>query len=265
MGCSLLAAGCSRSPVVRLPQLPDAGVVRACPLPPSPDALSVVLGRFPGGRSSPAGGGAGDRLLAGYLAELARAGPRTRPDLFPSGDHLVAYLVDAHVAWAIALAENAGMAGLDVSALRDVGFPLDGGTATLRGLEVELAERAPREPRLALFLNPGWQGGPPLPESAIEGESLGWQVARQAQRCGSRFWALDFAARRLTVSGFSRMMWGLPEAGAARWRALLELVPPPAAMRGAVVSACGAALERCVVDVAPIDRSRLFRPGPRSP
>src|SRR5664280_2491147 len=100
---------------------------------------------------------------AAAAAALAGAGPHTRPDLFPSGDHALAYLADAHIAWMIALGEDPGTAGLDVRELRDVKVPLDGGTTTLRGLEAELARRAPYEPRLALFLNPGWRSGPPLP------------------------------------------------------------------------------------------------------
>jgi hypothetical protein len=58
-------------------------------------------------------------------------------------------------------------------------------------------------------------------------------------------------------------MWGLPEAPLARARRLLELVPPPAAMRDAVTAACGASLERCTLGVAPIDSGRMFAPALR--
>ena len=224
-----------------------------------------MLALFPGGRPGTAWSADAGRVLEAYLAALAGAGPRTRPDLFPSGNHALAYLVNAHVGWTIFLGEDGGMAGLDVRKLRDVRVPLDGGTTTLRGLEAEIGRRAPYEPRLALFLNPGWRGGAPLPDAALDGDAWAWQLARQAHRCGdSGFWALDPAARRLTVSAFAAEMWGLPEAPMNRARRLLELVPPPAPMRAAMTAACGASLERCTLAVAPIDSSRLLTPAPRS-
>ena len=263
-GCGLLAAGCNRAPAFRLPPLAGTAPGWRSALPATHEPLTAVLALVSGGGPGTAWGPNAARVLDGYLAALSGAGPRTRPDLFPSGDHALAYLVDAHVAWTIALGENGGLAGLNVSELRDVRVPLDGGTTTLRGLEAELSRRAPYEPRLALFLNPGWRGGPPLPDGALEGDALGWQLARQARRCGdSGFWAFDPAARRLTVSAFATGMWGLPDAPLARTRRLLELVPPPAAMRAAVTAACGLSLERCTLAAAPVDSGRLLSPAPR--
>ncbi len=260
----LLAVGCTRAPAFRLPPLAAAAPEWRPALPATHEPLSAVLALFPGGRPGTSWGADGARVLDAYLAALAGAGPRTRPDLFPSGDDALAYFADAHVAWTIALGEDPARAGLDVGALRNVRFPLDGGTTTLRGLEDELSRRAPYEPRLALFLNPGWRGGPPLPDGALDGDACRWQLARQAQRCAdSGFWAFDPAARRLTVSAFAAEMWGLPEAPVARTRRLLELVPPPAAVRDAVTASCGASLERCTLAVAPFDSGRLLTPPPR--
>ncbi|HQT95809.1 MAG TPA: hypothetical protein PK435_14350 [Thermoanaerobaculaceae bacterium] len=262
--CGPLAAGCTRAPAFRLRPLAAAAPEWRPALPATHEPLTAVLALFPGGRPGTAWSAGAGRVLDAYLAALAGAGPRTRPDLFPSGDHALAYLADAHVAWTIALGENGGTAGLDVRELRDLRVPLDGGTTTLRGLEAELARRAPYEPRLALFLNPGWRGGPPLPDGALDGDAFRWQLARQARRCGdSGFWAFDPVAHRLTVSAFAAEMWGLPEAPLIRARRLLELVPPPAAMRDAVTAACGASLERCTLAVAPIDSSRLLMPAPQ--
>ncbi len=263
-GCGLLASGCSRGAAFRLPQ-PVATTPEWRPaLPATHEPLSAVLALFPGGRPGTSWAVGAGHVLDAYLVALAGAGPRSRPDLFPPGDHALAYLVDAHVAWTIALGVDPGRARLDVSALRDVRFPLDRGTTTLRGLEAEIARRAPHEPRLALFLNPGWRGGPPLPDGALDGAAFDWELARQAQRCGDGgFWAFEPGARRLWVSAFAAGMWGLPEAPVARTRLLLDLVPPPAAMRGAVTAACGASLERCTLAVAPIDSSRLFMAASR--
>ena len=122
--------------------------------------------------------------LPGYLASLAARGPASRPELFPSPEYVLAYLVNAHVAWTIALGEDPEFARLDVAAVRELPFPVDGRIDQPEGLDGEIARRAPWEPRLALFLNPGWRGGPPLPETALDGHSLGWQLADHAALCG---------------------------------------------------------------------------------
>jgi hypothetical protein len=260
-GCTLWTAGCDRAPVVRLPAFPTRVGGWASSLPPTHEPLSALLTWFPGGQPGTAWGAGGHRVLDSYLAALARTGPRTRPDLFPSDDHVLAYLVDAHIAWMIALSEYFASASITVRELRDVSFPLDCDTTTLHDLEAEIARRAPYEPRLALFLNPGWRGGPPLPECALRGDLFDWQLTRQAQRCGAGgFWAFDAGARRLTVSSFVQEMWGLPDDPLLRVRTLLDLVPPPAAMRNAVVAACGASLDRCTLTMAAIDPGRLLTP-----
>jgi hypothetical protein len=253
----LAAAACGRvevqpgtSPLAALASLGLEAPAGAAP-------LSAVLARV---QTDPAAAGVRGALDA-YLSALARTGPRTRPGLFPTDADALAYLADAHMAWTIALGERRDLARLDPAALRGIRFPLDGRTATLREIAAELQRRAPFEARLALFLNPGWKGGAPLPESALEGPSLEWQLARHAARCGGAgFWALDAGAHRLAVSAVSASMWGLPEAPVARARRLLDLVPPPAALAGAIAAVCGASLERCTIVSAPLDTARLFGP-----
>jgi len=204
-------------------------------------------------------------MLAGSLAELARFGPISTPELFPTEAHVLAYLADAHAAWTIALGEAPKLRKLGVGALREVPFPLDGRMSTLATLAGEVARRAPWEPRLALLLNPGWRGGPPLPASALEGHSLDWQLASHAEICGRTldFWNLDRERRVVKVSAFTDFMWGLPAEQPARVRKLLDLVPPPGQLRQAILATCGLSLQRCTVASTGFDVARLFEPDTR--
>jgi hypothetical protein len=204
-------------------------------------------------------------VFAGYLAALAHHGPVSTPELFPSTAHVLAYLVNAHAAWTIALGEAQKLRKLGVGALREVPFPLDGRMSTLATLAGEVARYAPWEPRLSLFLNPGWQGGPPLPTSALEGHSLDWQLASHAGLCGRTpgFWNLDRGRSVVSVSAFTDSMWGLPVEQPARMRKLLDLVPPPGRLRQAILATCGPSLQRCTLASIACDRSRLFEAGPR--
>ena len=164
------------------------------------------------------------------------------------------------MAWALALGHTDRLSKQGVDRLREEPITVDGRTTCLRGLMEEIAWRAPWEPRLALFLNAGWRGGPPFPTSAVEGRSLDWQLSLQAERCGrsSGFWTLDAPGRRIGVSAYTEVMWGLPPAQPARARRLLDLVPPPGTVKEAIFAACGASLQRCAVTLTPVDAARLF-------
>jgi hypothetical protein len=224
-----------------------------------------VLGAFAGAGTASARNTVRQDILAGYLVAIESFGPTSTPELFPSDTHVLAYLVNAHVGWTITLGEAHRFRKLDVDALRGMPFPLDRRTSTLAALEAEIARRAPSEPRLALLLNPGWKGGPPLPASALEGHSLDWQLAAHAALCGSTpgFWDLDRERRILKVSAFTDFMWGLPAEQPARARRLLELVPPPDPLRNAVRATCGPSLVRCTVASVAPDHGRLFETGLR--
>jgi hypothetical protein len=200
--------------------------------------------------------------LDAYLATIAHGGPRTNPELFPSASDALAYLVDAHIAWTLALGHAPPFAALDVAALQRAPITVGGETTTLERLTGEIWLRAQHEPRLRLWLNPGWKGGPPLPPSAVEGEALAWQLSRQAERCGAApgFWALDGNAKRLAVSAYAASMWGLPDALPERTRRLLDLVPPPPALREAIIATCTEGLQRCSIVSTPFDQSRKWRP-----
>lgn len=262
LACALLPACSAPSapPNVPLPLTPEWWVA----VPPlAHDSLSAVLGAA--AVEDRAGWDAGRQAtLDAYLATIARGGPSTNPELFPSPDHVLAYFVNAHIAWALALSHAPSLAGRDVSALQREPLTVGGAASSLEQLVGEIWLRAPLEPRLRLWLNPGWRGGPELPPSAVEGHAIDWQLADQAQRCGRApgFWAFDHADMRVTVSSFTALMWGLPDAPQPRTRRLLDLVPPPAELREAILAACGGGLQRCAIVVVPFDYGRKWLPRP---
>ncbi len=233
--------------------------------PATHEALSTVLAAMGEHEGRREWSGARDLVLTWYLSALARSGPGTAPELFPTEADRLAYALNAHVAWAVALGEKPALRRKDVWALRQVSFPLDGATSTLAGLEAEVAALAPFEPRVVLLLNPGWRGGPPLPHGSIEARSLEFQIATQARVCGARdgFWQFDATRRIVAVSAFTDFMWELPTDRHERVRRLLELVPPPEHLAGEIVATCGATLLRCSIASAPFDTSRLIEPGRR--
>ena len=256
---------CASPPASPGPALPLVSPWWLPAVPATHDPLSTVLASLAASGPNLGWDGARQEVLSGYLSVLARRGPLSAPELFPTDAHVLAYLVNAHVAWTVALGRSERLRRRDVVALREVPFPLDGRTTTLAELTGEISRRAPFEPRVGLFLNPGWRGGPPLPRSALEGHSLEWQLAAHAALCGSTpgFWELDRERRAVKVSGFADFMWGLPEAQPARARRLVELVPPPAPLHQAMAATCGSSLQRCTVASSGIDGSRLLEAATR--
>jgi hypothetical protein len=259
-----LAPACVRPPAPVGPPLPLVPPSWLPAVPATHDPLSAVLGALGVPEPDRVRDGARMEVFSGYLEALAYSGPRTTPELFPSQPYVAAYLVNAHVAWTIALGESPGLRTRPTRDLHEIPFPVDGRTSTLATLEGEIARRAPFEPRFALFLNPGWKGGPPLPDSALEGHSLEWQLAAHAALCGRTpgFWGLDRRRKIVKISAFTELMWGLPEAQPARARHLLDLVSPPPQLSDAIVATCGPSLLRCTVTTVPFDRARLFAAGP---
>jgi hypothetical protein len=262
-GLSVLAA-CTRTPSAVGPPLPLAQPAWLPAVPATHDVLSTVLASMRTYGPNHEWSGARNQLFANYLSAIAQNGPTATPALFPTDDDALAYAIDAHVAWVIALGETPALRSRDVGTLRDAAFPLDGKTATLAQLEDEIAARAPFEPRAALFLNSGWRGGPPLPGAAVEARSLGFQLATQARMCGQApgFWSLDRAHRSIRVTSFTRFMWGLPTEQPQRTRRLLQLVPPPPDVEAAIFATCGESLLGCSITSTLFDTSRLIEPTP---
>jgi hypothetical protein len=197
-----------------------------------------------------------------YLGAIAEGGPGSDRAFFPGEADALAFFVNAHIAWTLVLGSDARLADASVTDLRVTSFPLAGGTMTLAGLVGEVWRRGPHEPRLLLFLNPGWKGGPPLPLSALEGHSLSWQLDEHARRCGAvpGFWILDRAHGTLALSAVADLMWALPADTVGRFRAVLDLVPPPPELHAAIQETCGASLQHCCLVLTPLDQSRLLQP-----
>ena len=240
---------------VHLPLVHSTALAPTTPL--SYPLLSQVLARFAAEPTALATQRARN-LLSTHLARLAQLGPSTRPESFPREEETIAYLVNAHMAWTVALTAEPGLAQLPVAELRTIPFPLDGRRTTLASLAQEILARAPAEPRLVLFLNPGLAEGPPLPPWPLEGHSLAWQLERHAHRCGAQpsFWRLDEARRELAAGAFTAFMPGLPATAHQRAARLLELVPPPPPLYARIVAVCGPTLQRCTHTVSPLPSTR---------
>jgi hypothetical protein len=261
--CSAPPAQTAPSPMPTFPQ-PPASELTLPSAPPTDPQLSSALEAIVKAGPPQSWNQQRRDLFRGYLATLAACGPASRPELFLSPQYVLAYLVNAHVAWTIALASAPEFAKLNLAAVRELPITVDGTTTSLRGLTDEIARRAPFEPRLGLFLNPGWRGVPPLPETALVGHTFDWQLADHAKLVGRTpgFWELDPGRKVLKVSSFASLMWGLPDARPARIRKVFELVPPPDKLRWDILAYCGISLSGCSVSFLPIDEARLWAASP---
>jgi hypothetical protein len=257
--CSFPPARTEPPPMPTLPQ-PPASELTLPSAPPTDLQLSSALEAIVNVGSPRTWTQQRQDHFRGYLVTLAARGPAGRPELFPSPEYVLAYLVNAHVAWTIALASAPEVAKLGLAAVREFPITVDGRSRSLRDLTDEIARRAPFEPRLGLFLNPGWRGVPPLPKAALAGHALAWQLADHAKLAGRTpgFWELDPGRKVLKVSSFSNSMWGLPDAGPARIRKVFELVPPPEKLRWDILAYCGISLSGCSVSFLPINQTRLW-------
>lgn len=255
--CLVATTACERRPTraVRLP-LNSPWWQPAVPMTHAP--LSAVLaGGFPlpGQDLDPRR----LQVLREYLAVLADGGPETTPELFPDQAHVIAYYLNAHMAWAHALGASPDLRTGSVGDLENMPVRLDRRTTTLREIAARAIQASVGEPRTALFLNPGLRGGPHLPPSAVEGYSLAWQLAEQGRRAGSApgFWGLDEGARQVRVSAVVEELPSLPTEARLRARRALDLLPPPEPLRGRILATCGEQLGRCTVSWAPVDRVRV--------
>lgn len=226
---------------VRLPDPPPS-------LPPGPFQHAALSSALAAG-AGPAERTEASRRLRSYLATIATVGPRSHPELFPGAEDVLAYLVNAHLAWATELNAAPELAGVAPDLRRRIRLPLDGERWSLAALEGEIGRRAPAEPRLGLWLDTGAPGRPPRPPAALEGHAFGFLIDLQARRCGAEpgAWVLDAEVRRLAVAAYATRLAGLPDDAVQRARRLLDVVPPPVGLRQQILDVCGSALQRCQI------------------
>ena len=193
-------------------------------------------------------------MLARYLATLATFGPTSTPELFTCETDRLAYFINAHIAWTLALHDAGGLAPAGRRDIRRARVPLDRGESSLEAIEQQLLLEAAGQPRIILCLNPGLPGGPPLPAAALAGHAFDWQLGDHSLRCGRSpgFWELSDDPPGLRVSGFTEYIPGLPEQRPARMQRLLDLIPPPPEVLAAIADRCGDTLSRCELGLVPL-------------
>jgi hypothetical protein len=145
-----------------------------------------------------------------YLAALARTSPDTRPELFPTRAHELAYWLNAYNAMVFrgVLARGPeresvwgdGLFGLGFFTRRDL--VLGGATTSLKSLEDDVVRARFRDPRVHAALNCASRGCPRLPRRAFAGATLDAELdAAMREFVGEeRNVALDPGTRTVTLS-----------------------------------------------------------------
>ena len=145
-----------------------------------------------------------------YLLSLERASPDSRPELFPTRDHALAYWINAYNAMTFrgVLARGPeresvwgdGLLGIGFFTRRDV--VLGGERTSLKALEDEIVRERFRDPRVHAALNCASRGCPRLPRAAFEGATLDGELdAAMRELVGEeRNVAIEPASRRVTLS-----------------------------------------------------------------
>lgn len=145
-----------------------------------------------------------------YIERIETVGPSSRPDLFPTRDHALAYYLNAYNAQVFAGVLSRGpeeksvWSGL-VSGLNFFGrmrITVDGEKMNLNRLENELIREGFRDPRIHAALNCASIGCPPLPRTAFEAEGLQQRLdeVMAAWVNDPAHCAVDPAARRVDLN-----------------------------------------------------------------
>lgn len=166
------------------PALADAGDAKSASF--SHEDFSAILGRFVDGR------GMVDYLalkkdrkgLDGYLERLAKVGPQSRPDLFPTQSDALAYYLNAYNANTFkgVLAGGGDQKSVWGSMLAGYKFfvgtkyVIDGKKMSLKHLEDKLIREQFEDPRIHAALVCASISCPRLPQEAFTGEALEEQL-----------------------------------------------------------------------------------------
>jgi hypothetical protein len=126
------------------------------------------------------------RALDAYLAAVADAGPRARPDLFPDDAAKLAFAINAYNALVFRnVIDRPPMRRVDES-LANIfyftRFVIDGEEYSLKTYEDDVVRAVFRDPRAHFALNCASAGCPRSPAEAFRGETLEAQLDREARR-----------------------------------------------------------------------------------
>jgi hypothetical protein len=195
--CGLFGPGCAHTVELREP--PDPAAVAALDRFPY-EGWGAVLERFVDERGAVDYAGLrGDRGdLDRFAGLISAAGPRTRPDLFPTREDRLAYHLNAYNAFVLlGVVERPDLHTVHDELADFVYFtryPFDGVEVSLLDLETELIRRRFGDPRIHFALNCASKSCPRLPREPFVGKRLDEQLER-----GTREFLAD--PRNVAVEG----------------------------------------------------------------
>jgi len=151
-------------------------------------------------------------LLRAFIDEMAAISPDSRPDLFPTHEHRLAYWINAYNAFTL----HAILAEYPITSVwktRDGQFfqkktHCAGGRAlSLDDIEHEILRRELAEPRIHFAINCGSNGCPPMRPQAFEAQGIGATLQRATEQFLGSEWncRIDREAKRIYISRLFKM------------------------------------------------------------
>jgi Protein of unknown function, DUF547 len=122
-----------------------------------------------------------------FVSLLGQAGPKTRPQWFPTKEHRLAYYVNAYNALTMfnVLNRLPALKSVDdekVSFFVTTTFMLDGAPVSLQALENKMIRPTFQDPRVHFALNCASGGCPQLPRTPFLPDTLNAQLDRETQK-----------------------------------------------------------------------------------
>jgi hypothetical protein len=156
-------------------------------------------------------GMAADRAdLDRYIARLRAASPASKPELFPTRDHELAYYLNAYNAWVFwGVLDRGpeidgvwGLLGTGWSFFVGMEIELGGRETNLKALEDEVIRTKYRDPRIHAALNCASVSCPRLPREAFTGPELDAQLDAAIEELVTdpKHLAVDRGARKVRMS-----------------------------------------------------------------
>lgn len=148
--------------------------------------------------------------LADVYAQIARVGPASQPELFPSRADKLAYYINAHNLFALlAIAPAFGPKTIDPTGIGDLParlddgyvFVLGGANVNLAGVRRRVVDLLDGDPRPLLALCTGRRNDPPLRREVYRADALDAQLADQLARVlsGPPWCEINYADKRIEL------------------------------------------------------------------